>query len=160
MIEGHRFSVEAMIRGHHVYKEIWTPVEGEVLPCTRDVGNSCDPMAVAVKKGADIVGHVIRKISVLCSIFLWRGGSITSRVAGYRRYSTDLEQGGLEVPCILTFSSPHTQAVSGEKTEKLVKSALKLAVETISDSQLRCVSTPGSESSCTDASSKKRHYFM
>ena len=154
-MEGHRFSVEAMIRGHHVYKEIWTPVEGEVLPCTREVGNSRDPMAVAVKKGADIVGHVPRKISSICLIFLRRGGSITSRVAGHRHYSTDLEQGGLEVPCILTFSSPHTQAVNGEKTEKLVKSALKLAVETISDSQVRCVSTPSSESSCTNASSKQ-----
>ena len=49
-MEGHTFSVEAMIRGHHIYKEIWTPVEGEVLPCTREVGNSRDPMAVAVKK--------------------------------------------------------------------------------------------------------------
>ena len=49
-MEGHRFSVEAMIRGHHIYKEIWTPVEGEVLPFTREVGNSRDPMAVAVKK--------------------------------------------------------------------------------------------------------------
>ena len=48
------------------------------------------------------------------------------------------------MPCILTFSSPHTQAINGEKTEKLVKSALKLAVETISESQLHCVNTPSS----------------
>ena len=42
-MEGYRFSVEAMIRGHHVYKEIWTPVEGEVLPCMIEVGNSFQP---------------------------------------------------------------------------------------------------------------------
>lgn len=146
-MEGHTFSVEAMVRGHHVYKEIWMPVEGEVLPCTRDVGNSRDPMAVAVKKGADVVGHLPRKISAICSIFLRRGGSITCRVVGHRRYSTDLEQGGLEVPCILTFSSPHSQAINGEKAEKLVKSAL--AVKT---TQLHCIATSSSESSSTDTS--------
>ena len=78
------FPIEAMIRGHHVHKEIWMPVEGEVLPCTREVGNSCDSMTVAVKKGTESVGHVPRKILAICSIFLQRGGSITSRVAGHR----------------------------------------------------------------------------
>ena len=60
VMEGYTFSVEAMIRGHHVYKEIWIPVEGEILSCMREVGNLHDPMAVAVKKGTDVVGHVLR----------------------------------------------------------------------------------------------------
>ena len=93
---GYTFSVEAMIRGHHVYKEIWIPVEGEVLSCMREVGNSRDPMAVAVKKGGDVVGHVPRKLSAVCSIFLQRGGTISCRVAGHRLYSSDLEQGVLK----------------------------------------------------------------
>ena len=37
--------------------------------------------------------------------FLRRGGSITSQVNGHRRYSSDLPQGGLEIPCVLTFSA-------------------------------------------------------
>ena len=49
MMEGYRFSVEAMIRGHHVYKEIWTPVEGEVFPCTIEVGNSFQLGIVALE---------------------------------------------------------------------------------------------------------------
>ena len=48
---------------------------------------------------------------------------------------------------------------NGEKTEKLVKFALKLAIETISESQLRCVSTPSSESSCTNAQANKTLLF-
>ena len=50
-----------------------------------------------------LVGHVPRTISTLCSMFLLRGGRIEYEVIGARRYSRDLPQGGLELPCILTF---------------------------------------------------------
>ena len=65
MMEGHRFSVEAMIRGHHVYKEIWMPMEGEVLPCMREVGNSFQLGIVALEsklvkiKYGDLALHFI-----------------------------------------------------------------------------------------------------
>ena len=36
-------------------------------------------------------------------MFLLRGGTITCRVTASRRYSGDLPQGGLEIPCLLTF---------------------------------------------------------
>ena len=68
-MEGYTFSVEAMIRGHHVYKEIWIPVEGEILSCMREVGNSHDPMAVAVKKGSDVVGHVPERFRLFIPSF-------------------------------------------------------------------------------------------
>ena len=29
-------SVESVIRGHHVYKEIWNPYKGEKLMCNHD----------------------------------------------------------------------------------------------------------------------------
>ena len=100
------FSIESMIREYHVYKDIWNDSDDEVLECKCEPGNSSDPYAVAVLKeitGADtVVGHVPRTIS---SIFLRQGGSITSQVNGHRRYSSDLPQGGLEIPCVLTFSA-------------------------------------------------------
>ena len=42
------FLVEAMVRGYHVYKNVWTTVVGEELPCQREDGNRADPFAVAV----------------------------------------------------------------------------------------------------------------
>ena len=40
-----------MIRGYHEYKAIWEdPVNGKSLVCEREVGNSHDPLSVAVKK--------------------------------------------------------------------------------------------------------------
>ena len=86
-----------------MYKDVWGAAEGEVLPCARE-GNIQDPFAVAVKKSSTTVGHVPRKVSAICSMFLRRGGSIVCRVVGGKRYSRDLPQGGLEIPCILTFS--------------------------------------------------------
>jgi hypothetical protein len=57
-------------------------------------------------KSGQIVGHLPMKISRLCSLFLLKGGSITVTVTGRRQYSTDLPQGGLEVPCFLTLTGP------------------------------------------------------
>ena len=41
----------------------------------------------------------------VCSLFLRRGGSIHCKVTGSRRYSSDLPQGGLEIPCSLVFKA-------------------------------------------------------
>ena len=41
------FSVEAIVRGYHTYKDIWAAVVGEELPCQREVGNQVDTFAVA-----------------------------------------------------------------------------------------------------------------
>ena len=97
------FSIEAMVRGYHVYRGIWNAALGEQLPCQREPMNSKDPFAVAVVKSQVAVGHIPRKISSICSMFLRHGGTICCRVTVSRRYSQDLPQGGLEIPCMLTF---------------------------------------------------------
>ena len=63
------FSVEAMVSGYHAYKDIWTAVHGEELPCQREDGNRVDAFAVAVVKDETVVGHVPKKISpfALCT---------------------------------------------------------------------------------------------
>ena len=42
------FSVNAMVRGSHVYQDIWDASFSEELPCQREPGNSHDPFAVAI----------------------------------------------------------------------------------------------------------------
>ena len=64
------FTVEALVRGYHVYQTVWEVRIGEVLPCTREPGNRHDPHTVAVKKGDIVVGHLSRKIPCLYSIFI------------------------------------------------------------------------------------------
>ncbi len=58
MTERASFSVEAMVRGYHTYKDIWTAVVGEELPCQWERANPRDPFGVAVLKDEAIVGHV------------------------------------------------------------------------------------------------------
>jgi len=49
------------------------------------------------------VGHIPKTISTVSSIFIRCGGAIRCKVNGHRRYSADLEKGGLEIPCISTY---------------------------------------------------------
>ena len=110
------FTREAMVRGYHIYNSIWEAYIGEELSCQRDEDNEHDPYAVAVLKSATIVGHLPRKVSTLCSLFIRRGGTIHCRITGRRRYSADLPQGGLEVPCRLQFEG------SVKESDKLQRS--------------------------------------
>ena len=81
------FEVSSCIRGYHVYKDTWDAATGEELACEREVHNTQDRYAVAVKMEGTVVGHLPRKISRLCSLFLRRGGAILCTVTGGRRYS-------------------------------------------------------------------------
>ena len=104
MAADNSFSLSTVVRGYHVYKHLWEAAEGETLPCRCERTNLHDPFAVAITKNDETVGHVPRRFSAACSLFFRRNGVIVSRVTGSRKYSTDLPQGGLEIPCILTFT--------------------------------------------------------
>ena len=71
-----------MLQGYHEYQMIWNnPIVGEELVCNRELGNIHDPYAVAAKKKTicvelKAVGHIPRRISVICSLFIRRGGAI------------------------------------------------------------------------------------
>ena len=126
-----------MIRGYHEYRMIWNnPIAGEELPCYRELGNSHDPYAVAVKKfiagEQKVVGHVPRRISAICSLFIRRGGDIRCQVTGDRRYSSDLLQGGFEIPVVLFFTAAKIN--EGQKAKKLIEDTLNVKV-TVSEAR-------------------------
>ena len=67
----HVFTVQTAMRGFLIYQCIWdTANDGEIPCCEREVGNSDDPSAVTVKKGATTVAHISSKIFTICCIFL------------------------------------------------------------------------------------------
>ena len=120
-----------MIRGYHKYKKVWDdPVDGEELECKREIRNSHDTHTVAVRRMIDgeekTVGHVPRRLSAICSLFIRSGGAINCRVNGHRRYSADLPQGGLKIPCILTFVVNNHK--EGKKAQQLLGDALSVEV--------------------------------
>lgn len=112
----HELDVPSFVRGYHVYRNIWEATVCKNLPCQRELNNRHDPFAVAVLRKETTVGHVPRVISAICSSFLQRGGSISCTVTGRRKYSEDLPQGGVEVPCTLNFKSPNESLLLKAKT--------------------------------------------
>jgi len=81
------FSIVSKVRGHHVYKDKWNAEEdiGEELRCKREPGNWNDTHAVVVMKVDTIVGHVLRVISPICSIFIRRGGTMKCLITERRQ---------------------------------------------------------------------------
>ena len=91
------YEIDSVVRGHHVYKTIWTPVLSETLEVEQEVDNEHDDHAVAVVRRGSIVGHVPVEISRVCYYFL-NHGSISCTVTGHRKKGK-----GLVVPCIYSF---------------------------------------------------------
>ena len=54
------FLSSSVIRGHHIYKTVWSPSTGEILEAAREPNNSHDHHAVCLRKAEVIVGHVPR----------------------------------------------------------------------------------------------------
>ena len=136
----------SVVRGHHVYKDIWTPVIDEQLTVKKEDSNEHDRYALSVvRHGSDfsdetyseaeedaattgavsseaIVGHVPREYSKLLWFFIHRGGSIVCKITERRQKGN-----GLEVPC-----SYHCVGA-----KRLIKQ-LKQKLETMVDTPLSC----------------------
>lgn len=68
------FSVETMIRGYHIYKDVWKSSVGEQLLCEIEENNRQDSHAVAVVRTGPVVGHVPRKLSLISTLFMCQSG--------------------------------------------------------------------------------------
>ena len=55
---------ESSIRGHRVYKDIWTPMMGEILEVRREPENEHDHRAVCLLKSSTIIGQIVFMIVV------------------------------------------------------------------------------------------------
>ena len=89
------FLFASVIRGHHIYKALWTPLLGEHLGVFPEEGNGHDLHAVSVMKEGVIVGHVPKEHSRTFHFFISHGGTVSYEVTGHRRLGF-----GLEVQCI------------------------------------------------------------
>ena len=88
----------SVVKGHHVYKVIWTPEVGEELLVNHEYGNKHDERAIAVMKDSEIFGHLPHTVLHISSFFLRHVGRIVCRVTGKWRHID-----GLEVPCVYVY---------------------------------------------------------
>ena len=63
MAERQASTLESIIHGQHIYKQIWRPLVGEILTLEREEGNNHDKLAVSLLKDATVLGHVPREFS-------------------------------------------------------------------------------------------------
>ena len=100
--------LETFIKGHHVYKDIWTPKQGEQLDVLMEPDNRMDKFAVCVKINEKIVGHLKKGTSgrfAKTIFYFLRSDAYSSawaKVTGKRCNLGDGE--GIQVPCKLSLS--------------------------------------------------------
>ena len=95
--------LEKYIKGHHVYKEVWTPEVGEKLNVLMEPDNRVDKFAVCVEKDQTVVGHLKKgdsgKFAKTIFYFL-RSDTYCNCYAEVSGKRCNLKDGeGLQVPC-------------------------------------------------------------
>ena len=97
---------KSTVKGFHVYKKIWNPVEGEVLDTRIKPENPTDKYAVCIEKNGNVVGHLptgkYGRFSKTIFIFLRADehGSCKVRI----NKSKAINRGdGMEIECTLEF---------------------------------------------------------
>lgn len=107
------YTQEGVIRGHHIYKRIWTPFIGEELSLQQERTNRHDYFAVTVMRDGSVVGRVPREFSHAYWTFMEDGGRIKCEVTGQRKRGK-----GLELPCVYKFDGSVSQIEELKKSYK------------------------------------------
>lgn len=71
-----RYETASIVKGHHVYKSIWTPVISQELLVKPEDDNEHDKNTVSVIRGDCTVGHIPRTTSGVSHSFVIRGSVI------------------------------------------------------------------------------------
>ena len=100
--------LKTFIKGHHVYKDIWTTKQGEQLDVLMEPDNRMDKFTICVKINEKIVGHLKKNTfwRFAKTILYFRHSdaywNAWAKVTGKRCNLGDWE--GMQVPCKLSLS--------------------------------------------------------
>ena len=101
-------NLETFIKGHHVYKDIWTPKQGKQLDALMGPDNRMYKFAVCVKINQKIVGYLKKGASgrfAKAIVYLLRSDAYSSAWAKVIGKRCNLGNGeGMQVPCKLSLS--------------------------------------------------------
>ena len=95
------FVVNCCDCGYHIFKSFWDAPIGSVLSAKHEGDSQSlvhDKYAVALINSESVtVGHLPKFMSKPAHVFVKHAGKIRCEITGTKRYSSDLEQGGLEI---------------------------------------------------------------
>ena len=55
------FEIDTHVKGHHVYKGMWIPENGENLDAQTEPNNPVDKYAACIRKSGEVVGHLKKR---------------------------------------------------------------------------------------------------
>ena len=110
------------VRGYHIFKSFWEAPVGSVLIAKHED----DPQSLIHDKFTNdsvTASHIPKFMSKLTHFFLNHGGHMKCEITGRKKYSKDLELGGLEIPARLKISNTNKKMtnVMKEKLNPLVE---------------------------------------
>ena len=109
------FAVHCCVRGYHSFKSFWDAPIGSILSAKHEDDPQSlihDKYAIALTNSDSItVGHLPKFTSNLAHFFVKHDGEIRCEITGSKRYSSDLEQGGLEIPAKIIFQNSNERII-------------------------------------------------
>ena len=116
------FTVECCVRGYHIFQSFWEAPFGSVLIAKFEDDQQSlinDKLAIALVNNDSVtVDNIPKFMSKLTHVFIKHGRRIKCEITGGKKYSRDLEQGGLEIPARLTISNTNKK-MTDVRIEKL-----------------------------------------
>ena len=101
------FAVNCCVCGYHIFKSFWDSPIGSVLSAKHeDHPQSLVHVkyAIALINSESVtMGHLPKFMSKLAHCFVKHAGKIICEIRGSQRYSSNLEQVGLEIPARIIF---------------------------------------------------------
>ena len=110
---------DAPVRGHHVYKKIWTPQKADILYCKKGYLSEAldiDKHAVGIYKEDRLVGYVVIELSRIISYFLQESETNEVKVAVNGKRRREL---GLVVP------GKYCARTKSKRTVKILRDQLR-----------------------------------
>ena len=107
------------VRGYHIVKSFWDAPNGSVLSAKHEDDPQSlvhDKYAIALINSVSItVGHLPKFMSKPAHLYVKHADKIRCEIAGSKRYSFDLEQGGLEIPAKIIFQNSNERIIEEMK---------------------------------------------
>ena len=68
IIKEKEYQIESFVMGYHVYRNIWSPKEKDILNTEIEPSNVMDKFAVIIKNNATTVGHLRKGKRMVVSV--------------------------------------------------------------------------------------------
>ena len=111
--------MKCCVCGCHIFKSFCDAPIGSVLSSKHEDDPQSlfyDKYAIALINSELVaVGHLPKFVSKLTHFFVKHAGKIRCEITGSKRYSSDLEQGGLEIPAKIIFQNSSKRIIDEMK---------------------------------------------